>query len=127
MNLSIKVLYSALFFAIMISTLCEAHIFQGVELNYDFEGQTLLVEIKHVARDPREDYVRKLVVFKNGEEVLTKYYKVQINPSQFTEELSVEAEDGDQISVKAYAVEGGSRKQSIVVKEDKKEDSSTKK
>ncbi|MCA9408567.1 MAG: hypothetical protein KC733_07750 [Candidatus Omnitrophica bacterium] len=93
-----------------------------VALNYDFTNQTLHVEMRHTTNNSRKDYVRKLVVIKNEEEPIIKYYNIQTNTLQFSEDIMIPAQDGDKIAVDAYSKEGGHTFEQIIVEKDKKDE-----
>jgi len=103
MKLFISVFALFLFAAVPLS----AHPPQNVVVTYDFESQTLKVSARHTTHDPREDYVRKVEITHNGEEVETVYHRIQLNTLTFQEEFSLPAEDGDLFEVTLFSSEGG--------------------
>ena len=84
-------------------------------VNYDLASQVLKIEISHVSNNVREHYVRRLVIYKNDREVKSTTFPRQPMPTGLTEEISLPAQEGDQIKVEAFCKEGGTGQASIVV------------
>lgn len=104
----------------------DAEPIREVNLEYDYEAQVLKINVKHITRDKKDNYVRKVMIFKNAKEAGVEYYNVQPDPVMLSVEHSLPAEEGDQISVKAFASDGGFKEAAITVvkpsSDDKKEE-----
>jgi len=104
---------------IFILTICAtdalAHPPRTLNAEYDFEQETLYVHMKHLSRDHRKHYIRKVTVFNSGEEVAKKTNRQQIDPNEFAFTLSVPAEEDDQLEIKAYCAKGGTKSTSLTV------------
>ena len=94
----------------------QANAIQQIDLDYDIEEQILSVSIEHVSRDRREEYIRKVIIYRNGGFLLDEYYNIQRDPARFEEDYEIEAREGDEITVEAFAAEGGKKSASIIVK-----------
>lgn len=86
-----------------------------LELSYSYDDQILHVEVKHLVKNFNKEFIRKLVVVKNGEEVETKYYQRQGLRDKFVEDVSVMAVEGDKFAVEVFAKEGGSKSAEFTV------------
>src|SRR3989338_5915853 len=99
-----------------------AHPPLSISAEYDSLKRVLHVQINHVAHDNDEHYIRKLEIIKNGEEPITMYYKRQQTPTEFSADISLEAQDKDVVTIKSFSNEGGSLEHTIEIQiaEDKK-------
>jgi len=87
----------------------------ALDLQYDVENKILTIDVKHVTKNPRKHHIRKLVVFKNGEELEIFRYVTQATSQGFSQEFSMDTEEGDVIRVKAYCNEAGIKEELLVV------------
>ena len=94
-----------------------AHGPSKVALSYDTGGQTLAVTIKHNVSNPGSHFIDRVIVSKNGEEVLTQTYTSQPDVLPFTYTYEVPAAAGDTFAVKAECNKFGSRKAKLTVAE----------
>jgi len=92
-----------------------AHPVRKIEMEYDHSQKMLHISVPHITSHVREDYIRKLVVDKNGEEVETKRYAMQNDPQALEEGIKVEAVEGDKLTVKVLVSEGGSYEETFLV------------
>jgi len=97
---------------------------KNLELTYDLESKLLHIELDHIVDDRNEDYIRKLIIQKNEEEPLIKYYRSQTNMRKFIKDIEIDAEVDDVIQVKALSSEGGSASGSLTIIEDQEENDS---
>lgn len=111
-----NLLFTSLLGFLLLSTLVYAHPPAEIELDYNLAKQVLHVQMRHTTHDPREDYIRKIQIIKNENEPIVKRYNIQPNTLEFSEELEIEAEEGDRLTVKAFSREGGTAVNSIIVK-----------
>ena len=97
-----------------------AHSPAGVNLDYDSQNQTLNVTTTHMVSNPSGHYVMKIVVEKNGTQVLTSEYKSQPASTTFSYDYPINATRGDVLKATAYCSITGSRSGQITVAEDAK-------
>ncbi len=85
-----------------------------MRINYDSQTGVLLVEVKHITTT-RNHHLRKLVVYKNGEEQ-TKFTIVkQTTPSTMIQEIPLKTVPGDTIRVSVLCNEGGNEERTLVI------------
>jgi len=84
-----------------------AHPPQDIQLDYDLTAGLLHVSMKHVTVDPREHRIRKIVVYLNGEEVQEHYYVQQTSADGLKVDIELQAQPGDEISIKAICSKAG--------------------
>ncbi|HUS75486.1 MAG TPA: hypothetical protein VMY43_05700, partial [Methanothrix sp.] len=75
---------AAFMLLVMLTMPATAHSPSQVSLVYDSQNQSLFVTTTHQVSNPSSHYVFKILVQKNGEQVLTKEYKSQPTSSTFT-------------------------------------------
>lgn len=92
-----------------------AHPPADMELEYDFDEQTLFVSITHSVPNPESHYVKKIEIKKNGDLYLTEEYTNQPTTSAFTYNYDVHAVDGDVLEATAYCNLYGSITEQIAV------------
>jgi hypothetical protein len=95
-----------------------AHSPARVNLDYDSQNQTLNVTTTHMVSNPSGHYVMKIVVEKNGTQVLTSEYKSQPASTTFSYDYPINATRGDVLKATAYCSITGSRSGQITVAED---------
>lgn len=114
---------SILIVLMFLATSAFARPIQSVELEYDFEAQMLKIEVMHKTRNKTQEFVRKIVISKNGQEVEVRYYKIQPDPDKLVVDIAIEAKEGDEFLVQAFSNEGGSKEGVLKVKKnDQKEE-----
>jgi len=92
-----------------------AHPPQDMQLEYDFDSQTLSVTITHNTLDPNSHYIYKVEIEKNEVVYLTEEYDNQPTADTFTYTYEIEADIGDLLSVVAYCSLYGSLTDSLTV------------
>jgi len=111
---------AAFMLLVMLTMPATAHSPSQVSLVYDSQNQSLSVTTTHQVSNPSSHYVFKIVVQKNGEQVLTKEYKSQPTSSTFTYDYPINATKGDVLKATAFCSIAGSRSGEITVEEDAK-------
>ncbi len=86
-----------------------------ITLEYDKERKILKISLKHVTEDIQEHRIRKIIVTKNNEEPLKFYYASQTSPKEFIQEISLEAQSGDTIVVKAICSQAGNKEETLLI------------
>lgn len=88
-----------------------------IELVYDQELQTLKITITHITNNPREHYIRALMVYKDDEEDPIQDIRsvMQKHPTQYTEEIPLELQSGDKITVKGICSEKGYKVETLLI------------
>lgn len=89
-------------------------------MSYDTKTSVLDIEVKHVTVNVVKHYIRKVVVYKNSQEILNKTYPRQPQPPGFSEKVNVNAKVGDIFTVKAYCIEGGIGEEKLEVTDPEK-------
>ena len=102
---------------LMIASSALAHPPSEIYLNYALEIKTLHIEIKHVSDSLREHHIRRLIVYRNDEEVQTLNFNTQKPPGLETD-IIVETKPGDTLRVTAICSEAGNREQSLTIPEE---------
>ena len=111
---------AAFMLLVMLTMPATAHSPSQVSLVYDSQNQSLSVITTHQVSNPSSHYVFKILVQKNGEQVLTKEYKSQPTSSTFTYDYPINATKGDVLKATAFCSIAGSRSGEITVEEDAK-------
>jgi len=111
---------AAFMLLVMLTMPATAHSPSQVSLVYDSQNQSLSVTTTRQVSNPSSHYVFKIVVQKNGEQVLTKEYKSQPTSSTFTYDYPINATKGDVLKATAFCSIAGSRSGEITVVEDAK-------
>lgn len=89
----------------------------GAALSYDQDSKTLKIEIKHTTSDMVKHHIRRLIVYKNKQEIQSFTIVHQTTPNSVVKEVSVDAVPGDILTVEAYCNEGGTTTQDLIVPE----------
>jgi len=92
-----------------------AHPPTDMKLEYDQNEKNLHVEITHVAHDPREHHIRKVLIYQNDEKPIIRYFATQTRPSLLIVDVPLEAKEKDTVRVKAICNEGGQKEETLVV------------
>lgn len=95
-----------------------AHSPTDLELSYDIKNGVLHIEMTHVTNDIREDGIRRLLIYKNDEEVSAMTIVKQTTPHSLIKDVSFAAVVGDTIRVRAISKRGGYADQSIIISEE---------
>jgi len=95
-----------------------AHPPSGILLTYDADSKVLHVDVSHVSRDHIRHHIRKITIYRNGMEVMSKYFHQQIDPAKFTQDFPVNAEAGDVLKIEAFSTQGGSLEETLTVSGD---------
>jgi hypothetical protein len=92
-----------------------AHSPSNMELEYDFEEQTLSVTITHSVPGPGDHYVKRIEIRRNGDLDLSEDYTSQPTTSTFTYTYAVAAGDGDVLEATAHCSLFGTTTEQITV------------
>ena len=79
----------------------------SLTLTYDVDKQMLHVSAVHASERLDKHYLRRIVVFKNNEEIDTVNLTRQKAPSGVEEDIPVETVGGEKLSVQIYCSKGG--------------------
>lgn len=99
------------------ATLVAATPAKSIKLNYDDKLKTLHIEVEHYTNNPREHRVRRIEVFKNGEEVGVVNMTTQTTASTVVLDVPLEAAAGDKILVEVQCNKSGPRQETLTVPE----------
>jgi glucose/arabinose dehydrogenase len=105
---------------VMLAYPAAAHAPSQVSLAYDSQNQSIKVTIAHTVSNPGSHYIYKVVIQKNGEQILKKEYSSQPTSSTFTYDYPLNASKGDIIKATAYCSIAGSKSGEITVEQDAK-------
>ena len=108
---------AALLLLMLMAPFAAAHAPSEVSLAFDGQNQSLKVTVTHAVSNPSVHYIYKIIIMKNGEQVLAKEYKSQPS-STFTYDYPINASPGDVLRADAYCVIAGSRSAEITVAND---------
>lgn len=86
-----------------------------VTLTYDIEKKMLHVSAKHATESLDRHYLRRIVIYKNEQEVDAFNLTRQKMPSGIEEDIAMEAQQGDRIAVSIYCKKGGEGKGDMTV------------
>ena len=92
-----------------------AHPPSDVKLSYDTPTAALHIEVAHLAKNLRQDGIRQLVVYKNGQELDRITVVRQTTPESLTKDFPLDAVEGDTVRVRAISKGGGDLDQTIVI------------
>ena len=98
-----------------------AHAPSKIDLTYDADKKVLHLEMTHVSTNLLKHYIRKIIIYKNEEEVQNIYLVKQTTASTVVEDVPLEAKDGDVIRVKAICAEAGYKEESLTIREKEKD------
>ncbi len=88
---------------------------QSVSVTYNLANSTLHVQAAHPSDNWERDYVRMMTVAVNGQLVSTYNYYHQTRPDGFSDDVKLEAQVGDVITVAVYCTQGNSLSQDLTV------------
>ena len=77
------------------------------------------MELKHVSRDPQEHYIRRVFIYRNGEEILKQSYTHQTNAKGLVEDFPLEFEPLDEVRVLAICRDAGRKEATLIIPEKK--------
>jgi len=94
----------------------------AVTLSYDLKKQSLHIEVEHTIDNRRKEYIYKVEIRVNNGAPIEQYERIQNDIHTYTADIAVKAKDGDRITVKAFAREGGSSSGELTVVDEEKEE-----
>jgi len=115
-----KKIFSLMISAFLFATPALATPPSTIEADYVKDDGKLYVFMSHVSRDHHNHYIRKTDVFINGKKLASESNRQQIDPNSYGFALSLSPKENDEVTVKAYCSEGGTKTVSFVVPEEKK-------
>ncbi len=83
-----------------------------INIAYDQESQHLSFSIRHLTKDPRAHYIRRIIIFLNDKEWKVLRFSSQMNTSEILQTLPLELQKEDVVKVLAICNEAG-RKEAI--------------
>lgn len=86
-----------------------------INLSYDTEKRNLHIEARHVTKNPRKHFIRRVIVYRNDEGVEKRFYVQQTTATMFIEDLALEAFPGDVLRVEAVCNEVGRKETTLVI------------
>ena len=92
-----------------------AHPPSEIALSYDSSQGTLTVTITHSVGNPSSHYIDEISITKNGEVLENHLYESQPDPASFAHTYAVEAQTGDELTVRAGCSRFGSNSASLIV------------
>lgn len=95
-----------------------------LKLSYSLETKTLHIEMSHVSTNLRKHHIRRIVVFKNDQEIEDLYLNTQTTASSVVQDVVLNAKDKDVIRVKAICSEAGFAEGSLTVVEESSDEKS---
>ena len=90
-------------------------------LTYDLLNGTLTAQGHHPTQDRFEHYIRRMEVTINDGEAQEFYFTRQDSVSEFKQTVSVQTKPSDQIHIKVYCSQGGTREAELVIPAAKKD------
>ena len=91
----------------------------SIDISYDSKEKNLHIAVNHVTHDPREHYIRKILIYKNADTEPAIYRYVQQSSTQAqAEDVAIDLKPGDTIKVEAYCIEAGKAENTFTVPED---------
>ncbi|MCR4336326.1 MAG: hypothetical protein NUV91_00770 [Candidatus Omnitrophica bacterium] len=78
-------------------------------LSYDAKERVLNIDITHPSIDMSEHFIRRIVIYKNGEQFEQVFLNKQPHPYQYVYPVPLDLLPNDKISVKVYCREGGAK------------------
>jgi len=118
-----RLIMIAAVFAVFLPSLALAHAPNAIHMKYDMERAQLNVTVQHLVNDPWQHFVKEVVVYKNGREVVKKEFDFQTSHRNLTmPPIELSAMDGDALRVVANCSEGGQGEKTITVGGVKKEE-----
>ncbi len=79
----------------------------GISLTYDFDKSSLHVSARHPSDNMDKNYLRRLVIYRNGMEEQALTFARQKIAAGLEEDVSLSASPGDLVRVEIFASEGG--------------------
>ena len=95
----------------------EAHPPRDMTLTYDKEKGTLHISLSHISKNPRDHFIRKIIVYKNNEELEEHYFVTQTSGKGLETDISIEAGAGDVIGIKAICNKAGYAEAKLTIEE----------
>lgn len=86
-----------------------------MNLSYDAPARNLHIEIRHVSINPRKHFIRRLLVYKNDEEVEKRAYVQQTTAAMLIEDVPLEAATGDVVRVEAVCNQAGRKDATLMI------------
>ena len=92
-----------------------AHPPSEITLNYDAQKKNLHIEMRHVTKNPRKHFIRKLSVSKNGTEIDSRSYVQQTTAAMLIADVPLEAVPGDVLRAEAVCNTAGRNETTLVI------------
>ncbi len=114
-GLIIKIIVAILFSTFIFASPLFARPPREIIVDYKISEKMLTVEVKHPTHDPNSDFIKKIVVTKEGGEFLTFYFANQPDKEKQVLEVRIDAKPLEKISVEAQCKKGGMKKVTFTV------------
>ena len=82
----------------------------SLTITYDYQTRMLHVSVSHQSDKLEKNFIRRIVVYRNGEEDESFYFPRQKVVSGLEEDIPYEAEPGDKIEAEVFCNQGGTAK-----------------
>lgn len=86
-----------------------------IQLIYDKDLKRLHIEVRHVSKNPRKHFIRKLLLSKNNKELESFSYVQQTTAAALIQDVSLESVTGDVITVEAVCNEAGRKEETLII------------
>ena len=88
----------------------------AIHADYDLLRQELNITVQHPVAKPTEHFIKKIVVFKNGKEIVDKNFEFQTSHrNQTMIPINIAAQPGDRFKIVARCNKFGSKEKTIEV------------
>jgi len=108
-----------LLFVLSVFLLCNTtawgHPASQIELKYDIEEQNLNIQLKHVSKNPRKHFIRRIFIYKNDEEVEVLRFVTQNSGKGLSVDVALDAQANDTIRIKTICNVAGRKEKTLVV------------
>ena len=116
MNICKSILIIPFLLAILSPSLSLAHAPNAMHLNYDSGRGELNVTVQHLVNDPRQHFVKEVVVYKDGRKVWSQEFAYQTSHRNLTiPPIKMAVVDGDTIRAVSFCNTEGKYEKTITV------------
>ena len=111
----------AVFFIFALRAAGSAHPPSDIQLISDSDAGRLRVDMRHVTGNPRNHFIRKIIVYRNDQEAAHSTYAFQTSPAHMSADISVIAAGGDVLRARVFCNKGGIGEALLTVPEEPRE------
>ena len=87
----------------------------AIDLTYDLKTEILHIDLKHPSNNPQQHHIRKILVYKNGEEAISFNYVTQTNARGLIQDVPLKAKSKDVIRVQAICNQAGRGEKTFIL------------